>query len=167
MQLKIFTFLLLNFLLSTAATFAQGIGSWQTYLPYHLARSVALAGDEVFVGTQLSLFSLNAADGSMRTYSRTDGMADINITALAYSAAHQTLIIGYENGNLDFYINGQFINVPDIKQSAIIGEKRINEMVVVDDKTYLACSFGVVVLDIPRREVSDTYYIGEEGPVEV
>jgi len=32
-----------------------------------------------------------------------------------------------------------------------------------DDKAYLSCDFGILVLNMNKHEVADTYYIGDNG----
>ena len=33
----------------------------------------------------------------------------------------------------------------------------------IDNLAYLSCGFGIVVLDIDKEEIADTYYIGPNG----
>jgi hypothetical protein len=59
--------------------------------------------------------------------------------------------------------NNTIINMPDIKRSSILGNKTINDIYFVGQYAYLSCGFGIVVLDLAKEEVHDTYYIGAQG----
>ena len=39
----------------------------------------------------------------------------------------------------------------------------INNISFSGNEAYLACGFGIVILDLVRQEVKDTYYIGDGG----
>ena len=41
--------------------------------------------------------------------------------------------------------------------------KSINNIIFNDGMAYLSCSFGLVVIDINKREIKDTYKIGENA----
>ncbi|NTV84206.1 MAG: hypothetical protein HGA23_07905, partial [Bacteroidales bacterium] len=55
------------------------------------------------------------------------------------------------------------INIPDIKRKEILGNKTINSIMNYGKYAYLSCGFGIVVLNLEKREVKDTYYIGPDG----
>ena len=54
-------------------------------------------------------------------------------------------------------------NGPGIMKKQIPGDKSINHIHFVDNLAYLSCGFGIVVLDIKRYEIQDTYYLGDGG----
>ena len=57
------------------------------------------------------------------------------------------------------------LNLPVFKRASLIVDKRINHITLTT--TLLIChGFGVVVIDINREEVKDTYFIGEYGAQE-
>ena len=60
-------------------------------------------------------------------------------------------------------MDGSVINIPDIKEKEILGNKTINNITFKDHYAYLSCGFGIVVLDLNRKEIYDTYYIGPDG----
>ena len=55
------------------------------------------------------------------------------------------------------------INLGDIKRKNIVGGKAINHILFINAKAYLGCQFGIVVINLDRREVEDTYFIGPNG----
>ena len=73
------------------------------------------------------------------------------------------MIIGYANANIDLLVGSTVFNLSDIYRYPIVGNKTINEIYFLDNLAYLSCGFGIVVLDIERREIKDTYYIGNNS----
>ena len=55
------------------------------------------------------------------------------------------------------------VNLGDIKRKNIVGGKAINHILFINGKAYLSCQFGIVVINLDRREVEDTYFIGPNG----
>lgn len=139
------------------------VGSWRSHLPYTNATKVAKAGNKIYCSTKGGLFYYNTNDNSIIKLSKEEGLSDSEITALGYSENSKTLIIGYKSGNIDFLFNNVFYNLDDIKDKLTPGDKCIYSICLFNDKAYLACGFGIVVVNVPKREILETYYIGENG----
>ena len=151
------------FVVSYSLSAQKRIGDWQTYLPYNYASCLAQKGNVIFVGTQTAMFSYDKTDGSVQTYDRTNGLSDMNISCLAYSPKNDVLIIAYSNSLLDLFTNGKATPIYDISKASILGSKTINNVFVKGDTAYISCDFGMVLFDIVKREVRDTYIIGNNG----
>ncbi|MGI8892440.1 MAG: two-component regulator propeller domain-containing protein, partial [Bacteroidia bacterium] len=54
-------------------------------------------------------------------------------------------------------------NLSDIKRSNILSQKQINRINVIGNFAYVSTGFGIVVIDVAKREVKDTYKIGPNG----
>ena len=161
-----YLFLLLIIALFNFPLFAQvAVGQWRDHLPYNKGVQVADAGDYIYAASESGLFQYNKVDGDVLRLSKVNGMSDIGYSAIAWSEVNNTLVVAYTNTNIDLIQNGEIINIPDIKDKSILGYKTINEIHIKDDYAYLACGFAVVVLDIVKREIKDTYYIGPNGSV--
>jgi TSS9, PorZ, N-terminal beta-propeller domain/Two component regulator propeller len=160
-------FLFLSIFLIASTIFSQGqipVDTWRVHLPYQNAQTVAVADQIVYCGTEVGLFSYKRSNGEIKKLSKIDGYSDVGISAMAYSDNARTLIIGYENGNIDLVDSvGIPFNLPDIKTKLISASKKINNILIVDDKAYLACGFGIVLVDLVKREISETYIIGDGG----
>jgi hypothetical protein len=165
--MKRYTLLLTLYLAvsSISLTLAQGvgIGEWQDHLPYNNCIAVADAGDELFCATPYSLFAVKKADNSTQRINKITGLSDAGISAIGYNDEFKTLLIAYTNTNLDLIKEGKIINISDIKRKSILGNKTINRIMFIGKYAYLSCGFGIVVLDVEKEEIFDTYYIGPEG----
>jgi hypothetical protein len=137
--------------------------SWRDHLPYTNAFQLAEVENSIFCATDGGLFSFNKGDNSLRKYSKVSGLSDVEISAINYSKDTKTLVVAYKNGNIDLVRDDSIINIPDIKRKLITGEKGINSIFFINDNAYLATGFGIVVIDINRKEIKDTYQFGELG----
>jgi len=163
-NLKI-TFVILFFFHLTGG-FSQdiGIGQWRTHLPYNKVIDVAMAGDVVFAATEFSLFTYNTNDNNVERFDKVKGLNDVGISKIGYNPDQNAILIAYSNTNIDIIrSDGEIINIPDIKDKDILGLKTINNILFINDLAYLSCGFGIVVLDMARKEIHDTYYIGPDG----
>ncbi len=160
-------FVVLMYLVSVSQAVAQSstYNQWLDHLPYNNCKAVAEANNLVYAATPYSLFYYNKTDNSLNRLNKVtpDGLSDIGISNIAYSSAYNTLVVAYANTNIDLVKGNDVINIPDIKRKQILGNKTINNILVIDKLAYLACGFGIVVLDIEREEIKDTYYIGPSG----
>ena len=144
--------------------FAQvAVGQWRDHLPYSQGVQIADAGEWIYAASESGLFQHHKADGDIIRLSKVNGMSDIGFSSIAWSDANNTLVVAYSNTNIDLIRNGEVTNIPDIKNKSILGFKTINDIHIKDDYAYLACGFAVVVIDLVRFEIKDTYYIGPQG----
>jgi len=159
---KIFTFLLFLFSINI---FAQNIsiGEWRDELPYREAVAIGVSKTTVYGVTPYSLFTLKKGDNTMKRYSKINGLSDFGISTLEYSEEKDLVFVAYTNTNIDLIKDGQIINISDIKRKQILGKKTINNVYFNHEIAYLSCGFGIVLIDVDREEVKDTWYIGDEG----
>jgi hypothetical protein len=144
------------------------IGGWQEHLSYKNAISVAEGNGMVYCATTSGIFSFRKMDNSMTRLSKINGLSDVEAVVLNVNPGNGKVLIAYKNSNIDLLGNGTIINIQDIKTKPIIGNKSINNITFSGSLAYLSCGFGIVVLDMDRDEVKDTYYIGPGGaPVNV
>jgi len=160
---SVFT-LLLILILPLISQSQIAIGQWRDHLPYSKTISVADAGNLVYCATPYSLFFLDKAENSVQRLTKVNGLSDIGISTIAYNEAYETLLIAYTNANIDLVKGNTIVNISDIKRKPILGNKTINNIMFIDNFAYLACGFGIVVLDIEKEEFPEpTYFIGPDG----
>ncbi len=153
---------LLGFILlssvAIATTSAQTAGQWTAQLSYHNATQVLSADHRLFSLTNGSLMSYNTQDNEVRTFSKTDGLSDNNISHLAYSPAQKTLLLIYNNANIDLIRidTDEVTNLAQVKNSSL-SDKTINSVTVVGNEAFLGTNFGVIVLNLQKQEISNTY----------
>ncbi len=165
--MKIFRLFLLSCILYPASLSAQSpqipIGQWRDELPYNYCNSVAEAGNRIYSSTPYAVFYFDKDDNSINRITKIQGLSDIGISCLAYNASTKTLVIAYADANIDLIQNNSIINISDIYRKPILGNKTINSIYCQGSIAYLQCGFGIVVLDLAKQEISETYYIGNGG----
>jgi len=139
------------------------VGQWRDHLPYSKTIDVCLGEGHVYGATATAVIDVNTADNSMTRINKANMLSDVGISAIEYDIQSHTLIVGFDNGNLDLITSGIPLNLSDIKRSSLIGDKEIYHILPYSGMVYLACGFGIVVIDILKQEVAGTYFIGEEG----
>jgi len=154
--LSIFLLLLISMILHGQTP----VGSWSDHLAYNTADCVAVSTDQVFASTGLSLIIYNKTFAELKKMSRIDGLSETGISTISWSEENKTLIIAYTSTNIDLLKNNMIYNIPDISRKNIPGEKKINRIRTTGKYAYLACSFGIVVVDLVKREIYDTWKPG-------
>ncbi len=161
-----YLFIILLPLLFVHVTFGQKqypIGTWVDHLPYSNPMAIAQSPTRIYTACTNSLFYVNKADDEMVRISKCTGLSDIGFSDIAYDTLHNNLIICYSNSNIDIYNDAQVENIPDIKRKNISGDKNIYSVTIDSNVAYLSCGFGIVVLDLRKLEIKDTYIIGPNG----
>ena len=146
------------------ASFAQ-IGIWQSHASYRSGQSVAVVGRYVYAATQNGFFYYDQSTNETRSLGKTTDLSDVGISRLLYLADQQRLLIAYQNGNLDFLAlsatgePGAVTNLNTIRTATTLPAARtINHINRVGNNAYLSTAFGLVVLDLLKNEIRDTYF---------
>lgn len=136
------------------------IGEWKSYLPYKAGIFVTQGPEKVYYNTEFSVFSIHKDDLSVQFLSKTEGLSDIGISVVKYDELHSQLIIAYSNSNIDLVQGSEIYNLPSIKLNTnITGDKGIyNVHIAENGKAYLACGFGVLELDLEKKEFGFTCF---------
>ena len=156
------TFFLTAFLMTWFAE-AQSlkVGDWRDHLSYKSTYEVCFSEGSVFAATDKALIVFSEQDKSIERLNTLSGLSDSEISHIA--SRENSLVIAYENGNIDLFESGEIYNIPDLKRASLIGNKKINHIYVNGHTAYLSTGLGIVVLDLDKKEIQSTYFIGENG----
>ncbi len=144
------------------------VGSWSDHLVYSTASNVCSGLSEVYASTGSSILVYNRDYDELKKMSTINGLTETGISALNWSEENKTLVIAYITTNIDLVRNNTIYNIPDISRKYIPGKKEVNRIRMKGKYAYLACSFGIVIIDIIKNEVSDTWKPGSgTGTTEV
>jgi hypothetical protein len=144
-------------------TTGMNAGSWRDHFSYRRATHVAVSEHAVYCAAASGLIVFRKKDNSIEKFSKVNGLSDVDISSIKWSEENNLLIAGYSNGNLDIINQKKVINLSDILRSPVAGSKSINNILFIGNKAYLSCNFGIVVVDLVRNEISETYYLGYGG----
>ena len=141
-----------------------GIGNWRTHMPYQEAIGVEQLDTKIYAATPYELFTYDTDDNSLHILNKINKLSDIGISKISRCPELDLLVVAYTNANIDLLDNhGNVYNMSDIKDKNILGNKTINNVTFKGELAYFACGFGIVVYNLRRQEVVDTYYIGNNG----
>lgn len=148
------------------ASFGQSsppIGQWREHLPWNNAIAIAQDRNTIIAATLYALFIYDKTDGSFNRLSKTNGLNDVGIQSMAFDSANKTIVVAYQNSNIDVIKNNKVINMPDIRLSTSAGDKTIYHLYLSNNKAYLSTGIGIIVLNLLKYEVEDTWRIGKSG----
>lgn len=163
MENKYLLFIAFIFLTIFSVNSQPSIGEWTDYQSYAHAKNVVDTGEKIYCVTEGGLFSYNKTDNSIQKMSGINGLSDAGVERLAYSKENKLLLVAYENANVDLIFDTKIFNLSDIKRKQIPADKKINNVLFVGNLAYLSCGFGIVVINLERNEIKDTYFIGQDG----
>ena len=139
------------------------IGQWRDHLPYQQVTGVTYTTGKIWAATPYSLFSVDPADNTIERWSKTNGLSETGISAIAAEPNGQRIIIGYTNSNIDVLFDEQVVNINSLKNANIAGDKSIQSIYIHQQLAYVATGVGIVVINLDKNEIKDTYIIGTNG----
>lgn len=152
------------FLTANHAVSQQAMGKWQIHFGYNASVKLAQTNSQVYVISSGALFSVDKTDQSIEQYSKVTGLNDDNLFSINYDTVRNQLLLVYSDGNIDIMTNDNgVVNIPDFynKQSTI--DKTLNSVSLNGIYAYLSCNYGILVVNLEKQEIADSYVIGANG----
>ncbi|MBS2096942.1 type IX secretion system anionic LPS delivery protein PorZ [Carboxylicivirga linearis] len=146
----------------TSSVEAQWNNNWRDHFSCRGSAHVAESENYIIAANETGLIVYDYINGLTSKQNIVTGLSDVDISAFA-SIGDDRFIIGYENGNIDIFSMNGVINIPDLKNKQLQGSKQINHFEKAGDKVYCSTDFGILVIDILKLEIADTYYLGIES----
>ncbi|MDX9746984.1 MAG: two-component regulator propeller domain-containing protein [Paludibacter sp.] len=159
---KIFLFIVIASLAIEAGS-QSVIGRWRTHMAYNNVNQIAQSDLKIYAVSEGSLFSVSKADGDIEFYSKMSGLNDANISQIEFDRINDQLLIIYGNGNIDIMNKAGVTNIPDLYRKQMSSSKGINEVSFYQNLAYLSCDFGILLINMDKKEIVDTYIIGQGG----
>ena len=139
------------------------VGTWRAHPAYNNATFSLKAFGKIMVLSEGAIYYYDPSDNSVYTIDKTGGLSDTDIAAIGFCKTENAVVLAYSNGNIDILYSDETIyNCTDLKNNTI-GSVTVNELKIVDNLAYISTSIGLVVFDIKRREIKNTYRF--ESPV--
>ncbi len=154
-------------LLSASQSMAQDnipILSWRTHFSYSDVKQVTQGDNKVFAATENAIFFYDLADNSVNLINKNTGLSGVGISSMLFDSENEQLVIGYEDGNIDFWSNGNVTTVSTIQEAETTSAKRLRDIKKVNDRLYFSGDLGIIVYDLSREEIIETYQnLGPSG----
>lgn len=162
MKNKLLQFIIAFIAISFSVSLSAQSGRWKTFFSYSQVSEVLVAKDKVYAISNGALFSVDTEYESVQVYTKIEGLSDGEIAHLGYNEEYDKLVIAYANGNIDLMHGEDIVNISDLKRKEVNG-KTVNSVVCKGRYAYLSCDLGIVVVDVKKEEIADSYIIGEKG----
>lgn len=164
MNIKVLLLSVLTFAATLPMAADIPVGSWRSHLSYRSVTAVEETPGKIFAIGDGHLFSYSKTDSIITKYSKTDGFSENSVTLIKYDWESGHLVIVYSNSNVDVVnSDGDIINIPDIMEKSLAVDKGVNKISFWNSNAYLSTNFGIVVLNLKKYEVKDTYVIGDDA----
>ena len=137
---------------------------WKSHSAFTKVEEIVMMGNKVFGLSSNALFSTDKISKEIEYYNILSGLSGSSIDHIAYNAQLERMLITYQNGQLDIMTkNGTIYNISDLYLKQMNASKQVNDICMYQDKAILGMSFGILVVDMRKAEITDTYYIGNES----
>lgn len=143
-------------------TAQKSVGEWSSYLAYYTTSQIAEANNHVYAVADGSLYSYNKEDKSITHYSRQTGLSDSDISYISFNPEVNTLLITYSNGNIDLLGENGIYNLSYLLDNSNITNKTINNIYLYKEFAYLSTDFGIILLNMDKKEIKDTYKLNKK-----
>ena len=138
--------------------------NWTAHYAYGDVSELVTAGNRVYARAYGALCSVDKRDGTINYYSKMTGMSGATVAHIAYDSKTQQLVVLYQDGIIDLMDADEQVHViMDLAQKQMNASKQANAITIHDGIAYLSMQFGIVAVNLVKREILDTYYIGEDG----
>lgn len=151
-------FLLFVFLPTSACAQEIPVGTWRAHISYNSVYDITFGDNKVFASAKNGVMAFDLGDKSVSNVNKVNGLSGSQITSIAFHENKKTLLICYADGLLDLIKANEVTSFDRLKNSTTIsGSKKLNAVQIHDEFAYIAADFGVVVFDVDRGEVKETW----------
>ncbi len=166
MKPKLLPLLFLLSFFSNIYASLPAVGEWRVHPSFHEFTQVVDGGDVVYAVADGHLLSITKEEKFMETFSKSNGLSDNLVDCIAYDSSSKKLIVAYVNSNIDVIdSDGVIHNIRDLFSKDIKADKDVKSIMIYDRCAYLCTGLGIVVVNLDKYEVKDTYIIGDNGGI--
>lgn len=156
-------FLIVSLAITTCVFGQLPMGQWKMHNPFTQVTQIAQGNNLIFGITEGTLFSVDKNDMELQYYSKVTGLTGTNIKQIAYSKELDKLIIIYADGKIDLLTeDGDVESIFDLYLSEINYSKQPNSITLQGHYAYLATEFGVLAINLRKKEIADTYSVTQQ-----
>jgi hypothetical protein len=160
----VFLFLLAVVIIPLLPAQNIAIGQWNDHLSYSEGVWVVEGNGKAFCLTTGGITVVDKSDNSVSSLSKLNGLSDVEPVVAGFNTYNNKLFIAYKNSNIDIVeSNNAVVNMLDLKLKFIMGSKAIYDVYFMNQYAYVSSALGIMVIDMDKYEVKDTYVIGDGG----
>ncbi|WP_158858519.1 PorZ beta-propeller-like domain-containing protein [Lunatibacter salilacus] len=146
---------------------AQGdiaVGSWRFHLSHQYIKQLTGSDETVFALGENSLFYFSTSEPTPKTLSKLDGLYGHNFESITFDLANKTLLITYTDGTMNLVTESAIRRINDIRTNALITEKTIRKVRIINGAGWLAADFGLARVNLTEGFIESAYLnLGPSG----
>lgn len=146
-------------LLVSPAIFGQNtpVLGWKTHFSYDHVRQLSLGSNQLYAATENTIFTIDREEGSVERLNKINGLSDVGIGAIQLLNDGETLIIGYNNGNIDIVTPSSVNNITTVLDFETTQSKHFSSIQIDGQLVYMAGGLGIIVYDQNQNEIREAY----------
>lgn len=144
----------------------MALGQWRIHLPFKDIQRIQETPSKIFCAGLYGFYTYDKGDGNTERCSPINGFGGYRVQAMDYDANLDILIIAYADSRIELLKGKTITRNDDIFNKAIVGEKTIHHINIVDGIAYISTSFGLLEFNLIKNEIRNSYLnIGPGGTV--
>lgn len=161
-----FLIITLHFIALVRSLSAQDIpiGTWRVHISFYSLVDVMPTHSKVYAAAQNGVIIINRQDNSIQFYHKGNGLHNTGVSQIAYDATSDQLLAAYADGTFDVIRENRIRFFDPARNAVITGSKAINSIYVHETMAYFSTDYGVLIYDLSRGEIKETWRdLGEGG----
>ena len=145
--------------ISASAIQAQSIGEWEPNTSFVATNEIIQDRDGNFIISTEGGIYLWTPGGAADFFTALDGLYRLSPTAMTYDVDAHKVWLGFNDGTLQSFDLQRYTwrSYDDIRRNQSFANRRINQLKMIEGQLYAATQFGVVIFDVSRGLVDDSY----------
>ena len=132
------------------------VGSWRAHFSNESIQQV-IKGDLLYVAAANQIIQIDSKK-QVSYLNTTTGLHSTGLNKIAWHPIENQLVIAYKNSRIDIVQGDQITLIDDIQNSNLYADKTINDLIVLNNNAYISCNFGIVVIDLLKKEIKSTIF---------
>jgi ligand-binding sensor domain-containing protein len=132
-------------------------GSWRTHYSFNSTITLTQSSQNVYAASRSGLYIIDKNDKSITSITKLNGLSETGITQVDYNSTTSTLLITYDNGQIDLLQKNSISSIPDIKLSEILSSKITHHMKEQGKYMYLSTDFGLLQIDTESKSINESF----------
>lgn len=153
--LILYSLLCFNYILKAQLQLGP-IGSWRAHFSNTSIQQV-IKGDQIYAVATNQIIQIDQ-NQKVNYLNTTNGLHSTGIQKIGWHSTEKMLVIAYKNSKVDIIQGDQITLIDDIASSNLFYDKTINDINIANNNAYLACNFGIVVIDLLKKEIKATIF---------
>lgn len=134
---------------------------WTVYDRYNKLKAIAYNQDEIIGLSETGLMVYDKTNNEIRTISKINGLTHTSPTTI--NIFKGTSVVGFKNGGVNIIDKEKVYIMDEIIYASSLKNKSITSIYTSETSIYLCCEFGIVWMNPDKKEIIETWIVGQNG----